>query len=34
MNGVDVEAKIVEVWSLERPHLKLGLAITMVGHGI
>jgi len=34
MNGEDNEAKIMEIWNSERPHLILGLAITMVGHGI
>jgi hypothetical protein len=34
MNGVDNEARIVEVWPLERSHSRLGLVVTMVGHGI
>jgi hypothetical protein len=34
MNGVNNEVKIAEVWPLKRPHLKLGLVITMVSHGI
>jgi hypothetical protein len=34
MNGVNGEMKIVEIWPSKRPHLILGLAITMVSHGI
>jgi hypothetical protein len=34
MNGVDDEVRIVEVWPLERPHSRLGLVVTLVGHGI
>jgi hypothetical protein len=33
-NDADDEAKIAKVWPSERPHSKLGLVITMVGHGI
>jgi hypothetical protein len=34
MNGVNSEARIVEIWPSERPHSRLGLVVTMVGHGI
>jgi hypothetical protein len=34
MNGANGETRITELWLLERPHSKLRLAITMVGHGI
>jgi hypothetical protein len=34
MNDEDGEARIVKIWPSERPHLILGLVVTMVGHGI
>jgi len=34
MNGANGEVRIAEVWPSKRPHLKLGLVVTMVGHGI
>jgi hypothetical protein len=34
MNGVNGEVRIAEVWLLERPHSRVGLVITMVGHEI
>jgi hypothetical protein len=34
MNGVNGETRIMEIWPLERPHSRLGLIVTMVGHGI
>jgi hypothetical protein len=33
-NGENDEARIVKVWPSKRPHLRLGLIITMVGLGI
>jgi hypothetical protein len=34
MNGVDGEVRITQVWLLKRPQSRLGLVVTMVGHGI
>jgi hypothetical protein len=34
MNGANNEMKIIEIWLSKRPHLRLGLIVTMVGHGI
>jgi hypothetical protein len=34
MNGANCETKIVEIWLSEKPHSRLGLVVTMVGHGI
>jgi hypothetical protein len=34
MNGADGEAWIIKIWPSERPHSRLGLIVTMVGHGI
>jgi hypothetical protein len=34
MNGANYESKIVEIWPSKRPCSRLGLAVTMVGHGI
>jgi hypothetical protein len=34
MNGADNEMRIAKTWHSKRPHSRLGLAITMVGHGI
>jgi hypothetical protein len=34
MNDVNGETRIAQVWPSERPHLRLGLIVTMVGHGI
>jgi hypothetical protein len=33
MNGVDDEMNIVEIWPSKMPHSRLGLVVTMVGHG-
>jgi len=34
MNGANGEARITKIWPSKRPHLILGLVVTVVGHGI
>jgi len=33
-NGADDETRITKIWLSKRSHSRLGLIVTMVGHGI